>query len=109
MQGRTVRSARESAVALAGPLHRRAGALALVEGQIVAHPDLVAILQHRRARQREEHRECQLQPPPVIAEHGRQPSADPPVVELHGGLGRQRLKDPLALLRRQATEVELVV
>ena len=47
---------REAGVAVGAPLHRRADAVAVAEIDVVAHADLVAVVQHRRARQREEQR-----------------------------------------------------
>ena len=46
----------EAGVAVAAPLHRRAHAVAVAEEDVVAHADLVAVVEHRRAGQREEQR-----------------------------------------------------
>ena len=48
--------ARESSVAIRGPLHRRAHAVAIAKVEIVAHADLVAVIDDRRAWQRQEQR-----------------------------------------------------
>src|SRR5262249_57648828 len=78
---RTV-AAGEAAVALAGPLHRRPRALALGLREIVAHPDLVAVEHHRRAGQREQQAERQLETASIVAEHRRDPPPDAAVVLL---------------------------
>ena len=46
--------AREAGVAVAAPLHRRAHAVAVAEVDVVAHADLVAVVDDRRAGQREQ-------------------------------------------------------
>ena len=43
--------ARKSAIAVRGPLHRRAHAVAIAEIDVVAHADLVAVIDDRRARE----------------------------------------------------------
>jgi len=43
--------AREAGVAVAAPLHRGADAVAVTEIDVVAHPDLVAVVDDRRSRQ----------------------------------------------------------
>ena len=48
--------AREAAVAVVGPLHRRAHAVAVAQMHVVAHADLVAVVQHRRAGQGQQQR-----------------------------------------------------
>ncbi len=45
------RGGREPAVGFARPLHRRPRAGAFGQRKIVAHPDLIAVAEHRRARQ----------------------------------------------------------
>ena len=110
MTGRTTFSrAREAAVLLVGPLHRRARALALGQAQVVADADLVAVLHHRRAGQREQQAEGELQPPAIVAEHRRQPAPDAAVVELHPLLRAERVEHLLPLLVGQPSEIELVV
>jgi hypothetical protein len=44
--------AREAGVAIDAPLHRRAHAVAVADVDVVAHADLVAVVDDRRARQR---------------------------------------------------------
>src|SRR3546814_10105891 len=45
---------REPAVAVGRPLHRGADAVAVAEEDVVAHPDLVAVVEHRAAGHREQ-------------------------------------------------------
>ena len=68
--------ARESAVAIPGPLHRRADAVAVAEIDVVAHADLVAVVDDRRARQREEQAVHQLDAAPAVLHQRRQPPSD---------------------------------
>ena len=42
---------RESGVPVCAPLHGSAHAVAIAEIDVVAHPDLIAVIQHRRSRQ----------------------------------------------------------
>ena len=44
--------ARETGVPVGAPLHRRAHAVAIAEVDVVAHPDLVAVIEDRRPRER---------------------------------------------------------
>ena len=64
--------ARESSVAVAGPLHRRAHAPAVAEKQIVPHSDLVAVIEDRRAREREQQAGQHFDPAAIVAEQRRQ-------------------------------------
>ena len=47
-------SSRESAVAIDRPLHRRPDAVAIAQENVVAHADLVAVVENRRPRHREQ-------------------------------------------------------
>ena len=100
---------REAGVRLGRPLHRRAGAIALGQREIVAHADLVAVADHGRARQREHQAVGEFEPAPVAAQHRRKPAADAAVVELHVLVGTECRKHQLALRFRQPAEIELVV
>ena len=68
--------AREAGVAVRAPLHRRAHAVAVAEVDVVAHPDLVAVVDDRRAGQREQEPVHELDLPAVVAEQRRQAAAD---------------------------------
>jgi hypothetical protein len=46
--------ARESAIAVGRPLHRRAHTVAVAQMDVVAHADLVAVIDHRRAGHRQQ-------------------------------------------------------
>ncbi len=72
----------EAAVAVAGPLHRRADAVAVAQVDVVAHGDLVAVVEDRRARQGEEDGVHQLHVGPGPVEQRRQPAPDAHV-DLH--------------------------
>ena len=67
---------REARVAVGAPLHRRADAVAVAEVDVVAHPDLVAVIEHRRARHREEEPIQELHLPAIIADQRGEPAAD---------------------------------
>ena len=69
-------AAREAAVAVRRPLHRRAHAVAVAEIDVVAHADLVAVIDDRRAGKRQQQRVHQLDLAPVVVHQRRQPPAD---------------------------------
>ena len=100
---------REAGMRLGRPLHRRAGAIALGQIEIVAHRDFIAVADHRRPRQRAHQAIGQFQPPPVASQHRRQPAANAAVVELHALVGTERLEHSLALRLGQPAEVEFVM
>ena len=100
--------AREAAVAVAGPLHRRAHAVAVAEVDVVAHRDLVAVVEDRGAGQREEDRVHQLDLVAAALEQRREPAADADV-DLHPRvLGVLRVH-VVALLVGDHLERQLVV
>src|SRR5437899_2668533 len=74
--------AREAAVAIPRPLHRRAHAVAVAEEDVVAHPDLVSVVEDGRAREREEDRVHQLDLVASIVQQRRQAAADAQI-QLH--------------------------
>src|SRR6185503_11459707 len=98
-----------SAVRLVRPLHGRARAVAFLQGQFIAHAELVAIANDRRARQSEEEAVGQFDAPPIATKHWRQPAADAAIIELHILFRPERVEDLLSLLVRQSPEVELIV
>ena len=69
-------AAREAAVAIGRPLHGRAHAIAVAQIDIVAHADLVAVIDDRRARERHQQRVHELDLAPVIVHQRGQPSPD---------------------------------
>ena len=71
--------AREARVAVGAPLHRRADAVAVAEEDVVAHTDLVAVVEDRRPWKREQQAVHQLDAPAIVAEQRRQPAPDPEV------------------------------
>ncbi len=79
--------AREAAVAIAAPLHRRPDAVAIAEVDVVAHPDLVAVVDDRRARQRKQQHVQQLGAAAAALDERQQapPDAD---VDPHLRIGR---------------------
>jgi hypothetical protein len=80
-------AAREPGVAVAAPLHRRADAVAIAEIDVVAHADLVAVVDDRRARHRKEQAVHQLDARSRIVHQRRQPAPDTEV-EAHLRVGR---------------------
>ena len=99
----------EAAVALVGPLHRRANRQPPLLRRVLAHADLLAVEQHGRAGQREEQAVDQADAARIPVEHRRQPPHDPAAVDAHPLLGRERLEDLLALRVGELVERELVV
>ena len=60
-------AAREPGVAIGRPLHRRAHAIAVAKIEVVAHADLVAVVEDRRAGHRHQKRIQQLDLAPVVS------------------------------------------
>ena len=58
------------------PLHGRANAVAVAEVDVVAHADLVAVIEDRRAREAEQERVQQLDAAAVVIDQGREAAAD---------------------------------
>ena len=100
--------ARESAVAIPGPLHRRADAVAVAEIDVVAHADLVAVVDDRRARQREEQAVHQLDTAPAVLHQRRQPPSDA-AVDPHLRIAGVGLVHVVALFVGDHLERQLVV
>ena len=67
---------REAAVAIAAPLHRRADTVAIAEIDVIAHPDLVAVVDDRRAGHGEEQAVHQLDAAAAVLHQRRETSAD---------------------------------
>ena len=100
--------AREAAVAVARPLHRRAHAVAVAEEDVVAHRDLVAVVEHRRAGQREQDGRHQLDLVAAVVEQRGQPPADAEV-QLHARVLGVLGVHVVALLVGDHLERQLVV
>jgi hypothetical protein len=105
---RLARRAREPGVAVGGPLHRRPQAVAVAEMEVVAHPDLVAVVEDRRAGEGEEKGVEELDPAPVVAEERGKAAPDPDVVARQR-VGRVGAEQVIALLVRDHLEGQLVV
>ncbi len=99
---------REAGVAVAAPLHRRADPIAVAKKDVVAHSDLVAVVEDRRSGQREQQAVHQLDAPPVVAEKGRQAATDAEV-DACGAVLRVGPVHVVALLVGHHLERELVV
>jgi hypothetical protein len=82
--------------------------VALRQGEVVAHADLIPVVEDGCPWQREHEAVGELETL-ALAEHRRQPPADAAVVQLHQLLGAEALEDRRPLLLRQPPEVELVV
>ncbi len=100
--------ARISRVAIRAPLHGRAHPVPVAEEDVVAHPDLVAVIEHRGARQAEEQCIHQFHLPAVVAGQGREPAADAEV-DAHGRLVREGAIHVIALFVGDHLQGELVV
>ena len=66
----------EPGIAIGRPLHRSADSVAIAQVNVVSHADLVAIVDDRSSRQREQQAEHQLDPSSVIAQERGQPVPD---------------------------------
>ena len=100
--------AREAPVPVAGPLHRRPDPVPVAEVDVVAHPDLVAVVEDGRAGQREEDRVHQLDLVPPAVEQRGEAAADAEV-ELHPRVARVLGVHVVALLVRDHLEGQLVM
>ena len=98
----------EARVAVGGPLHRRPHRVAVGEPDVVAHPDLVAVVEVRRAGQRQQQRVDELDLGAGVVEQAGQPPPDADV-GAHPGVGRVPAVHRGTLLRRHHLERELVV
>ena len=98
----------ETRVAVAGPLHRGADAVAVAEVDVVAHADLVAVVDHGRAGKREEEAVQELDPGPAVADQRGQAAADSQV-EPHPGIGGVLAVHVVALFLGDHLERQLVV
>ena len=99
---------REPRIAVGAPLHRRSYPVAVAEVDVVAHPDLVAVVDDRRPGQGEEQAVHQLDPAAAVAQKGSQPAAD---AQVDPGLGVVRVDavHVIPLLVGDHLERELVV
>ena len=68
---------REAGVPVLVPLHRRPHAVAIAQVDVVAHPDLVAVVDDRRTGKGEQESVHELDPSAVVAEERREPAPDP--------------------------------
>ena len=100
---------REAVVALRSPLHRGAHAHAAFEVQVLGHPDLLAVEEDGRARQRERDAVGETDAVRVAAEHRRQPATQAAPVELVVLLGAERREDLGTLRLAELVQGELVV
>jgi hypothetical protein len=98
----------EATVAVARPLHRRADPVAVPEVDVVAHPDLVAVVQDRGTRQAEQQRVHQLDQPTVVAEQRCEAPPDAQV-DAHVVLARVGAVHVVTFLVGDHLERELVV
>ena len=107
VQPRRIR-AREPAVPVGRPLHRRAHAVAIAEVHVVAHADLVAVVDRRRPGQRQQQAVHQLDPAPAVLHERREAAADAEV-HAHLWIGRVGLIHVVALFVGHHLERQLVV
>src|SRR4029079_19583553 len=70
---------RKPRVADGGPLHRRSSAISISEKRVVAHPDLVSVVDDGGARQRKQERVHQLDTPPVAVPQWGKAAANPEI------------------------------
>ncbi len=100
--------ARESAIAIHRPLHRRTHAVAIAQVDVVAHADLVAVIQHRRSRHRQQQRVHQFDTATVAFEQGRETAADAQV-DPRAAIRGIGLPEVIALVVGHHLEGQLVV
>ena len=93
---------REAAVRLRRTTASACGRCRAPAAEVVAHADLLAVADDRRAGQGEHQAVRQLQAAPVAAQHRREAAADAAVVQLHARVGPERREDRRAAPRRSA-------
>ena len=79
-------AARKAGIAVRGPLHGRAHAVAVAEIDVVAHADFVAVVENRRAGKGEQQLVQQLDAAPVVIHQRREPAADADI-DAHARIG----------------------
>ena len=100
--------ARKTRVAIRTPLHRRAQAVAVAEKHVVAHADLVAVVDDRRAGHRQQQAVHEPDALEVILQQRREPPPDSQV-EARARIGGVRLVHVVALAAGDHLEGQLVV
>ena len=104
----SVLDAREAGVPVPRPLHRRAHAVAVAQVDVVAHADLVAVVDDGAARQGQQQAVQELHASPIAVQERRQPPADAEI-QLHVGLVRVGVVHEGALFVGDHLERQLVV
>ena len=99
---------RKAGVAVGGPLHRRADRVSVAEVDVVAHEELVAVVDDRASGHRQQEGVEELGQAPVAVEQRRQATPDPHVT-LHAGVLGVLGEEIVALLVAHLLERELVV
>ena len=89
--------ARKAAVAVLGPLHRGADAVAVAEVDVVAHADLVAVIDHGRSGHGQQQAVHQLDAAAVALEQRGEPAADAEV-DARPAIGRIGVPKVVAFL-----------
>jgi hypothetical protein len=100
--------AREAAVSVGRPLHRRAHAVAVAEVDVVAHAEFVAVIDDGRARHRQQQRVDQLDTA-AIALHQRRETAADAEVQPRAPVARIRVPQVVTLGVRDHFEREFIV
>jgi hypothetical protein len=77
--------------------------------EIVAHPDFVAVADHRRARQRAHQAVGEFESSAITPKHGRKATPDALVVQLRILVGAEVFENHGLLRLGQSPEIELVV
>ncbi len=98
----------EPRVAVEAPLHRGPHAVAVAQKEVVAHADLVAVVDDRRARHGEQQAVHEFDALAVVLEQRREPAADAEI-EARARVGGVRLVHVVALTARDHLEGELVM
>ena len=78
---------REARVAVGAPLHGRAHAVAVAQIDIVAHANLIAVVEHRRPGQRKQQAVEEFHLAPVVASSGARRRRIPRLMRACGSLG----------------------
>ena len=99
---------RKARIAIRGPLHRRAHAIAVAEIDVVAHPDLVAVVQNRCAGKAEQQRIQQLDAASIVVDQRSEPAPNADI-DAHARIGRIGKIHVVALVVGHHLQRQLIV
>ena len=98
----------EAGIAVVAPLHRRSNAVTVGEKDVVAHPDLVPVVDHRGAGERQQEAVEEFDSASIVLEQ-RSETPTNPEIEARPAIGGVRPPHQVPFLFRHHLEREFVV